>query len=97
MADQDIRVPVLKRLAEQAMSDPDFRAVARVNLDQALAEYGYELNPPEHALVLSFRKTLEDAGVDLFLTPELDLDLEALLNSGDTGRLESILHRNPKR
>ncbi len=91
MSDQEIRVPVLKRLAEQAMSDPEFRAVARVDLDQALADYGYALNSNEHALVLSFRDTLEEAGVDLFLTPELNLDLDGLLDSDDPGSVEAIL------
>jgi hypothetical protein len=91
MSDQEIRVPVLKRLAEQAMSDPDFRAVARVDLDQALADYGYTLNPSEHALVLSFRATLEEAGVDLFLSPELSLDLDNLLDSDDPDSLETLL------
>lgn len=81
MPDQDIRLPLLKRLAEQAMSDPEFRAVARVNLDHALQEYGYDLNEQEQALVRRFRDSLEEAGVDLFLSPEFDLDL-----SGDANR-----------
>ena len=88
MADEEVRVLVLRRLAEQAMSDPEFRAVARVNLDDALSAYGYDLNPAEHALVLRFRSTLEEAGVDLFLTPELSMDLETLLASDDPAGLE---------
>ncbi len=91
MSDQEIRVPVLKRLAEQAMSDPEFRAVARGDLDMALASYGYDLNASEHALVLSFRETLEEAGVDLFLTPELRLDLDDLLDRNDAGSVDTIL------
>lgn len=91
MSDQEIRVPVLKRLAEQAMSDPEFRAVARIDLDRALADYGYVLNANEHALVLSFRDTLEEAGVDLFLTPELSLDLDGFLDSDDPGSVEAFL------
>lgn len=67
----EIRMDVLQRLAEQAMSDPDFRAVARHDLMAALAQYGYELNEREQALVLSFRAALEEAGVDLFLAEKL--------------------------
>ena len=73
MNEDEIRLPLLQRLAEQAMSDPEFRAVARGSLEEALAAYGYDLNPREQALVLRFRQTLEEAGVDLFLTKELDL------------------------
>lgn len=91
MTEQEIRVPVLKRLAERAMSDPDFRAAARVDLDAALSSYGYALNSNEHALVLRFRDTLEEAGVDLFLTPELNLDLNSLLEGEDVGSPETIL------
>lgn len=88
MAHEDIRVPVLRRLAEQAMSDPEFRAVARVDLDEALSAYGYDLQPAEHALVLRFRSTLEEAGVDLFLTPELSMDLDALLEPDGAAGIE---------
>jgi hypothetical protein len=91
MADEEVRVPVLRRLAEQAMSDPEFRAVARTDLDAALSTYGYDLNPAEHALVLRFRSTLEEAGVDLFLTPELSMDLEALLASDDSAGIERAM------
>lgn len=73
MSDEEIRLPLLQRLAEQAMSDQAFREVARTSLEDALAQNGYDLNARELALVLEFRKTLEDAGVDLFLTKELDL------------------------
>ncbi len=91
MADEEVRVPVLRRLAEQAMSDPDFRAVARADLDEALSTYGYDLNPAEHALVLRFRSTLEEAGVDLFLTPELSMDLDAILDSDDPRSIERVI------
>ncbi len=91
MADEEVRVPVLRRLAEQAMSDPEFRAVARVDLDQALSTYGYDLNAAEHALVLRFRSTLEEAGVDLFLTPELSMDLDAFLESDDPASVERAI------
>lgn len=73
MSDEEIRLPLLQRLAEQAMSDQAFREVARTSLEDALEQHGYDLNARELALVLEFRKTLEDAGVDLFLTKELDL------------------------
>jgi len=69
--DSEIRMEVLQRLAEQAMSDPDFRAVARHDLMGALKQYGYDLNERELALVLRFRASLEEAGVDLFLAEKL--------------------------
>jgi hypothetical protein len=78
-ANDEIRMEVLQRLAEQAMSDPDFRAVARHDLLGALDRYGYALNERELALVLRFRAALEEAGVDLFLTQHLtDADKELL-------------------
>jgi hypothetical protein len=63
----EIRMDLLRRLAEQAMSDPDFRAVARHDLDGALRQYGYDLNERELVLVHRFRAALEEAGIDLFL------------------------------
>ncbi len=70
----DVRIDVLQRLAEQAMSDLDFRAVARHDLEGALRQFGYDLNESEMELVLAFRRSLADAGIDLFLeeriTPE---------------------------
>jgi hypothetical protein len=75
----EIRMEVLRRLAEQAMSDPAFRAVARHDLLGALDQYGYDLNERELGLVLRFRAALEEAGVDLFLTQHLtDADKELL-------------------
>lgn len=73
MTNDEVRIPLLMRLAEQAMSDPDFRAVARDDLDRALAQYGYELNDKERILVFRFRAALEEAGIDLDLTKELDM------------------------
>jgi hypothetical protein len=56
------------------MSDLDFRAVARHDLEGALQQFGYDLNQSEMELVLAFRRSLADAGIDLFLeervTPE---------------------------
>jgi hypothetical protein len=66
-ATEEIRMDVLRRLAEQAMSDPGFRDIARHDLSDALEKYGYELNEREMALVLRFRAALEEAGVDLWL------------------------------
>jgi hypothetical protein len=74
MAHEEIRVDVLKRLAEQAMSDSAFRAAAAQDLDAALGEYGYVLNGRETDLVHRFRTTLADAGVDLMLAKNMDLD-----------------------
>jgi len=70
----EVRIPLLKKLAEQAMSDGQFRAVARDDLDGALARYGYDLNERERDLVFQFRAALADAGVDLNLVKELDVD-----------------------
>jgi hypothetical protein len=76
----EIRMDVLRRLAEQAMSDPEFRDVARHDLVKALDRYEYDLNEREMALVLRFRDALEEAGVDLWLgrtdkLTEADLEL----------------------
>ena len=71
VAKDEARTEVLVRLAEQAMSDPDFRAAAREDLDGALAAYGYVLNERELALVTRFRAALADAGVDLDLRAPL--------------------------
>ena len=70
----EVRVPILKKLAEQAMSDAEFRAVARDDLDGALIRYGYDLNDRERALVLQFRAALADAGVDLNLIKDQNVD-----------------------
>ncbi len=74
MGQDDVRMTVLKRLAEQAMSDPDFRAVAGRDLDEALRLHGYDLTPKERDLVGRFRAALEEAGIDLFLKDEISLD-----------------------
>ncbi|MGE3798443.1 MAG: hypothetical protein AB7G88_11465 [Thermomicrobiales bacterium] len=68
----DVRVDVLRRLAEQAMSDESFRAVARVDLMDALQQFGYELSERELDLVLRFRDALAEAGIDVFLQEPLD-------------------------
>ena len=65
--DGAIRIEVLQQLAEQAMSDATFRAEAGADLPAALQKYGYDLQPQELALVLRFRRSLADAGVDLDL------------------------------
>jgi hypothetical protein len=69
--DGDLRVDLLRKLAEQAMSDAEFRAKASADLEAALDEYGYALNPREHALVVRFRRSLADAGFDLDLVSEI--------------------------
>ena len=75
----EIRMDVLKRLAEQAMSDPAFRAIARDDLVAARTTYGYDLNERELFLVTRFRAALEDANVDLFLRENLTDEQLALL------------------
>lgn len=74
-----VRIEVLRRLAEQAMSDLEFRSVARDDLTLALRQFGYDLNDNEMALVLKFRAVLEDAGLDLFLTGEIEDHARELL------------------
>ena len=68
----DVRVDVLRRLAEQAMSDAAFRDVAREDLMVALDQFGYELNDRELELVLRFRAALAEAGIDIFLQERMD-------------------------
>ena len=65
--DGPVRIDVLQRLAEQAMSDAGFRDEARDDLPATLAKHGYQLTPQELALVVRFRRSLADAGVDLDL------------------------------
>jgi hypothetical protein len=74
-----VRMDVLRKLAEQAMSDPDFRSVARHDLTGALAQFGYELNEQELDLVLKFRAALEESNVDLFLAERLGPEYLELL------------------
>lgn len=96
MSEEEIRLPLLKRLAEQAMSDQAFRAVAGNDLDAALAQYGYDLNDRELALVGRFRAALDEAGIDLFLKDEIDVDL--LFDGPDGTHLEQLLDdRDPGR
>jgi hypothetical protein len=71
---EPIRMPLLMQLAEQAMSDLEFRAIARDDLERALKEFGYELNARELALVLRFREALAESGIDLSLTDQFSLE-----------------------
>lgn len=89
MAHDEIRMPLLKRLAEQAMSDQAFRAEAGADLDGALERHGYDLNERELSLVGRFRAALEEAGVDLFLKDEIDLD--QIFAGDDGGHIERLL------
>ena len=91
MTQNEIRMSLLKRLAEQAMSDQEFRAIAGKDLDGALDRYGYDLNERERDLVGRFRTALEEAGVDLFLKDEIDLD--ALFDGDDSSHIEHLLDR----
>ena len=84
--DGPVRIDVLQRLAEQVMSDPAFRDEAREDLPATLAHHGYDLTPQEMALVLRFRRSLADAGVDLDLVD----------GNGDE-RLGDILERLQRR
>ncbi len=84
-AGDEIRGDLVKRLAEQAMSDPVFRSAARDDLVGALVAYGYDLNEEELALVTRFRASLADAGVDLDLVDRPDADQLARI-VGDLSR-----------
>lgn len=90
MTNDPIRLPLLKRLAEQAMTDSNFRDVARDDLELALVRFGYELNDRERAFVIRFRQALEEANVDLKLAKEVDLD--ALIDADDPEGLEKLLN-----
>lgn len=94
MAEQEIRLPLLKRLAEQAMSDRRFRVAARDDLDAALSAYGYDLNDAERPLVHRFRDALAEAGVDLSLAAELSLDFDDDLSVEELEQLESSLRQS---
>jgi hypothetical protein len=61
----EVRVELLRQLAELAMSDEIFREAALKDLDGTLVRYGYDLNPEERVLVHRFRTSLADAGIDL--------------------------------
>lgn len=80
-AGDTVRVDVLRRLAEVAMTDAEFRAVARDDLEAALVRWGYVLNPAELALVQRFRASLADANIDLDLVADFGEErLRRLLN-----------------
>ena len=79
---EPVRVEVLRRLAEQAMDDAGFRADARDDLPGALRRHGYDLNAAELALVLKFRASLAQSGLDLDLVEAVDpATAEALLGA----------------
>jgi hypothetical protein len=90
MTDEAIRLPLLKRLAEQAMTDAIFREVARDDLEAALDQFGYDLNDRERAFVFRFRQALEEANVDLKLAKEVDLDA-LIAEDDDVEGLEQLL------
>jgi hypothetical protein len=91
MTDEAIRLPLLKRLAEQAMTDAVFREVARDDLAAALDQFGYDLNERERAFVFRFRQALEEANVDLMLAKEVDLDALIAEDDDDFEGLEHLL------
>ena len=82
--ENQVRMPILLQLAELAMSDLDFRAIARNDISAALRQYGFDLTPRELTLVLRFRAALEEAGIDLSLTESLsEKDLDLLRDIGE--------------
>ena len=92
--DDQVRMPILLQLAEQAMSDLEFRAVARQDLEQALSQFGYDLTPRERTLVLRFRSALEEAGIDLFLTEQLSMEDIDLLRGIGEDLIEQDQHKS---
>jgi hypothetical protein len=91
--DGSVRIDVLQRLAELAMSDAAFRADARDDLPAALEKYGYQLTAPELALVLRFRRSLAEAGIDLDLVDGLgDERLGEVLESLQRRARETSAH-----
>lgn len=89
MSNIELRVPILKRIAEQAMSDADFRRAAAVDLDGALKNWGYELNSLELELVHQFRETLAEAGIDLMLAK--NIDMESIFDDVSTADLQNMI------
>lgn len=71
------------------MSDPAFRAEASADLPAALEKHGYTLLPQELALVLRFRRSLAEAGVDL--------DLVSGMSEEQVGELVAKLPRRLQR
>jgi hypothetical protein len=51
-----IRDEVLVDLVDRARTDPEFKRKARINLDGALSEYGYELTREELAAAKEFHR-----------------------------------------
>jgi len=94
---EGVRIDVLRRLAEQAMTDLEFRSVARDDLNAALTQFGYDLNPNEMIIVLKFRAVLEEAGLDLFLTGNLTDHEDDLLALVGLGSPKSYAGTVPKR
>lgn len=93
MDEQQIRTPVLMRLAEQAMSDAAFRAAAAADLGRALTDAGYELNDAEMELVTQFRAALRDAGVDVFLKEQSLSDLRRMIKEMDADELSALANQ----
>ncbi len=90
-SDQTIRLPIMNRLVEQAMTDDAFRAIARDDLDRALQENGYDLNSRERSLVFRFRDALSEAGIDVLLAQTAGTDLGRLFEHVGPDELERML------
>jgi uncharacterized protein (UPF0264 family) len=96
MSQDSIRMPVLRRLVEQAMADDRFRAIARDDLDEALHTNGYELNDRERTLVFRFRDALNEAGIDVLLAHTVGRDVGSVFDDMDPGDLEAMVQIAPK-
>jgi hypothetical protein len=96
MSDQEIRVPVMRRLMEQAMTDEAFRQIARSDLDQALLDNAYDLNDRERTLVFRFRDALSEAGIDVLLDSPAGANVKKLMDDVGIDGLEDMFLSTPR-
>jgi hypothetical protein len=76
-----MRDQILMQLVDKAISDPEFRANARKNVEGVLRAYGYDLTPDELGAVKAFQA--ETAGLS-------DGDLDSVL-AGNSQRRQFAL------
>ena len=96
MSEQEIRVPVMQRLVEQAMTDEAFREIARSDLDRALNDNAYDLNDRERTLVFRFRDALSEAGIEVLLADPAGADVKQLIEDVGIDGLEDMFLTVPR-
>ena len=67
-----MRDDVLIQLTDRVMEDTAFRAQARTDLDGALRDAGFELNPDEMAAVREFHGSVADLSDDQLIAAMAD-------------------------